>query len=152
MRTLYKKVCSITDQATQKVQSVYAERVNELETLDHALDAAKHHESNNQQDALSAIDAKEFWITGIVCVGLAMLFYKAYSLIYLVIAAFIIAMAIENLILFFQRKMKRGLAIGVSYLLLLLFVLSGILVLIPFVVTQLVDLIDLVVQQVNVWQ
>jgi len=47
-RALYDKVCGATEQATGKIQAVYAERVDELDSIDQQLEQEKKLEQNNQ--------------------------------------------------------------------------------------------------------
>lgn len=72
---------------------------------------------------------------GFVCLGYW--FYQSLDVIYLIVAALIIAISSEGLILSLEKRIKsRAVAIGVSYFLLLLFVFSGIVVIIPFLLSQ----------------
>ena len=79
----------------------------------------------------------KFWLIGASFVLAGYLFYQSLDIIYLLVAALIISVSSEGLIVSLQKRVKnRGLAIGISYLLILLFVFSGIFLVIPFLITQ----------------
>lgn len=70
-----------------------------------------------------------------MCLGYR--FYQSLEVVYLIISALIIAISAEGMILAFQKRLKsRGVAIGISYLVLVLFVFSGVFFVIPFLVSQ----------------
>ena len=79
----------------------------------------------------------KFWLIGASFVLVGYLFYQSLDIIYLLVAALIISISSEGLIVSLQKRVKnRGLAIGISYFLILLFVFSGIFLVIPFLITQ----------------
>lgn len=70
-----------------------------------------------------------------MCLGYR--FYQSLNIVYLIISSLIISISTEGMILAFEKRVKsRGLAIGLSYLLLLLFVFSGVFFVIPFLISQ----------------
>lgn len=76
-----------------------------------------------------------FW--GLVFVFLGYLFFKSLDIVYLIFTALIIALSMEGIILSFQKRLKhRGWAIAISYLVLTIFLLSGLVFLIPFLISQ----------------
>jgi predicted PurR-regulated permease PerM len=74
------------------------------------------------------------------------------DLIYLFAIAFILAVATETFIGFFSKRIPRSFSIGVSYLLITIFLLSGVLVLIPFVAQQSTEIGTMVVDEVKIIQ
>ena len=79
----------------------------------------------------------KFWLIGASFALVGYLFYQSLDIIYLLVAALIISVSSEGLIVSLQKRVKnRGLAIGISYFLILLFVFSGIFLVIPFLITQ----------------
>ena len=66
----------------------------------------------------------KFWLVGLAVIALGTAVYFASDLLFLIGAAFIIAMALENMILFFARRMSRGWGIAFAYLTFLVFLLS----------------------------
>ena len=90
---------------------------------------------------------RKFWLIGAVAVYIAYVTYQTLDVIYMVFGAFILSMAAETLILFFCRRMSRGLAITLAYLIIFLFLISSIVFIIPFLVTQMASIVDTFVQQ-----
>lgn len=91
----------------------------------------------NFQGSMPTKSMVKFWLIGASFVLVGYLFYQSLDIIYLLVAALIISVSSEGLIVSLQKRVKnRGLAIGISYLLILLFVFSGIFLVIPFLITQ----------------
>ena len=61
-------------------------------------------------------------------------------------------MALENVVSWMQKQMRRGMAIFVAYILLITFVLSGIIIVVPFVIQQVADIINILIAKINVIQ
>lgn len=107
---------------------------------------AELHEEENLAGDVEPSENKRFWkfrLVGVVVVLLGYFLFQSLTIIYLIVAAFIIAMAMNNMVEFFHRKMPRGLAIGIAYFLLLLFVLSGVMIVVPFVLQQVIEMINI---------
>lgn len=100
----------------------------------------------------SNISLRQFWLAGVVIVYLGYVLFNSLTVIYLILTAFILSMAIESLILFFQRRMKRGWAMFTAYTLFVLFVLSWFILIIPFFFQQTADLIAVLIGRVNALQ
>lgn len=84
-----------------------------------------------------------FWLIGAVVVMLGYWFYQTLELIYLIFSALIIAFSIEGIILSLQKRLKsRSLSIALSYFLLFVFVFSGVIFVIPFLISQISYLIS----------
>lgn len=93
-----------------------------------------------------------FWIIGLVCIAIWFVVFKLVMLIYLILTAFILAMAIESIIWFFQKWCSRGLSIWLSYFLVIVFLLSVVIVVIPFIVSQTIELSSVILDQIVSWQ
>lgn len=93
-----------------------------------------------------------FWLIGVVIVYLGYLIFNSLEIIYLILTAFILSMATESLIKFFQKRTNRGIAMFLSYLLLILFALSGFVLIIPFVFQQTADIVALLIAKINAFQ
>lgn len=93
-----------------------------------------------------------FWLTGLFIVFIGYVFFKSLNIIYLIITAFIISIAMEAIINFFQKaRLHRWIAIAISYILLIAFVLSGFLFIIPFILTQVSMGLELLSKMVSGW-
>lgn len=110
--------------------------------------STKHLSDNNQEDinTQSARTSKlmlKFWLIWLAVVVLWYMMYISLSYIYMVIAWFIISLALEWCIIFWQRLTKsRGIWILITYLLTTLFVLSGFIILIPFFFNRWTELLQ----------
>jgi len=94
-----------------------------------------------------------FWLIGLVILLLAYLIFQSLSMIYLVLTAFIIALAVDDTIVWFWNKgLSRWLAIAVTYLLLVILILSWIFLLVPFVLTQMTGIVDSLLQRIREFQ
>lgn len=92
----------------------------------------------------------KFWIIGLLVVFLWYISFKSLETIYLILAAYILSVAMEAIIDFFERiKFRRWLAIAVTYILLMIFVLAWFVFVVPFIFTQLSELIKLWIGQIN---
>lgn len=94
-----------------------------------------------------------FWITGAWVVYFSYIIFQSLQIIYLIATGYIISIAMEIVIEFFMKRgTTRWIAISFAYILLMLFILSWLLFVIPFVLTQLADIIRLVVANINSFQ
>lgn len=97
----------------------------------HILEA--NHEEVSAQSAKTTRLILKFWLIWLAIVTLWYMMFISLSYIYMVIAAFIISLALEWCIIFWQRITKsRWFWILITYLLTTFFVLSGFIILIPF--------------------
>jgi len=98
-----------------------------------------------QDSKLNAIDSNTmrslsfiFWFAGVLVVYIGYLLFTALDLIYLIFTAFVLSMAVDQMILWFARKLKgsRGRGIFLSYFIFIGVLLSGVLIMIPFLSSQ----------------
>lgn len=83
------------------------------------------------------------WIWGLI-VLIWYAIFQLTSILYLIITWFIVALALERFIQFWQQLgCSRWFALWLSYLILVLFMLSGMIIMVPFVITQLISLLQL---------
>lgn len=101
---------------------------------------------------LAAINPWSFWITGLLVVALGLVVWTASSIIYLIVTAMIVSMAVESMIVYFQRWISRWGSIALAYILVILFVLSWVLLIVPLVIGQLSGLVTLLIEQLTTWQ
>ena len=93
-----------------------------------------------------------FWLVGLAVVYLGYMGYQILDLIYLIFAWLVISIAMETIITRWGRRLPRGVAIGVSYVLLLLFIIIGMMIMIPFVLQQISQMLAVVIQYFYVVQ
>ncbi len=105
-----------------------------------------------KQAQFSTHNLLKFWILGAVVAYFAYIAFTTLDAIYLILAAFVISMVMDAPITYFSKYMGRGWAIGVSYLIILLFLIIISLVVLPFVFNQLAEIIKIGVVQINAFQ
>lgn len=109
--------------------------------------------SKEPTDTWSAFSGKsmfKFWIIWLLVVFLWYIAFRSLETIYLILAAYILSVAMEAIIDFFERiKFRRWISIAVTYIFLMIFVLAGFLFVVPFIFTQLSELIKLWITQIN---
>lgn len=120
----------------------------ELEQIEKALAETTSHDSSREHH-FSLKDAWSFWLIWWLTLLLWYFVFHSLSIIYLVIAWFILSMALENVVIWMQKRMRRGMAIFVAYIILIAFVLSGVIIVIPFVVQQVADIINIIIVKIN---
>ena len=95
----------------------------------------------------------KFWFFAMVMAFLWYMIYSSLNIIYLILAAYIVSIAIEAVVILFERyHFSRSMAITVSYLLLIVFLLSGFILILPFVISQFTDIINILVAKINAIQ
>lgn len=87
-----------------------------------------------------------FWVIGVLVVYAWYLAFQSLDLLYLILAAVLISVAMESLIVVGQKWMPRWLSIWLSYLLLVVFVLTWVVIILPFVLQQLSSILTIVIQ------
>jgi predicted PurR-regulated permease PerM len=97
----------------------------ELEKLEKKLESLQNKEKKTINNVV--FDQKyflKFWITGVVILLVAYIFFQSLQIIYLIMAAYIMSVAIEAVIEFFEKRIhSRVLSIFLAYLFLLFLVL-----------------------------
>lgn len=92
----------------------------------------------------------KFWIIGLLIVFLWYIAFKSLEIIYLILAAYILSVAMEAIIDFFERiRFGRWISISVTYVFLMIFVLAGFIFVVPFIFTQMSEFIKLWINHIN---
>ena len=94
---------------------------------------------------LSAGQITLFWAIGVGVVYLAYLAFQSLDLLYLILAAVLVSVAMESLIQVWVKRMPRWLSVGLSYLILVLFALTWVIIILPFVLQQLSSIIGIMI-------
>jgi predicted PurR-regulated permease PerM len=87
---------------------------SELDAKDVALQ-----EREKKHTTLDANFIWRFWIFGALVAYFSYIIFKTLDAVYLILAAFVVSMILDAPITFFTKYMHRGLAITLSYLLVL---------------------------------
>ncbi len=96
----------------------------------------------------------KFWLAFVIIVYISYLLFQSLEVIYLLITAFIISIAMETVINWFQRIkfIGRGGAVILSYLLLFTLIIAVFVLIVPFVLSQSAEIIKVIVDKIIVLQ
>lgn len=87
-----------------------------------------------------------FWTSGALVVYVSYVIFQSLEILYLIIASYILSIAIESIINFFIKMgMERPWSIVISYLLAFIFLLSGFVFVVPFVLKQINEILNITV-------
>lgn len=95
---------------------------------------------------LSASQITVFWVIGVLVVYVGYLAFQSLDLLYLILAAILISVAMESIIIKGEKWMGRGVSVALSYLLLIIFVLMGFVLILPFVLQQLSVILAIIIE------
>lgn len=85
-----------------------------------------------------------FWLIGLMIAALWYFSYNVLNWIFLIISAYIVSIIVETLISFFEKKkIKRSISILLAYFIFIVILIGIFVLVIPFLVNQLADLISL---------
>ncbi|AKH33162.1 hypothetical protein XF24_00839 [candidate division SR1 bacterium Aalborg_AAW-1] len=91
-----------------------------------------------------------FWVIGALIAYVAYLVFNSLSLIYLVLTGLLISVAIESFIIKGQKYLKnRGISIALMYLFLVVFMLAGVVIILPFLLKQLSSIISMIISEIS---
>ena len=114
----------------------------------------------NKREAIIKLTAKKetrynfwlffkFWIAGLLVTYIAYLLFQTLQVLYLIMTAFIISIAIESIIQIFERFLPRWISIFISYILLFGFLVTGFVIVVPFIINQSAVLIKVFVDKIK---
>ncbi len=155
IRNPISSIFNMLKKKTERIKTEKQKEFEEIEKLDQKIQQKKEKipelnklklEKYNLKDMLS------FWLIWIFALYLWYVLFNTLELLYLIIAAYIISIAMEVLIDGFQKILPRIWSIIVSYVLLLLLLISGFVVVIPFVIAQSADIVQSLVDVVYSFQ
>ncbi len=144
-----KKILSVFSWIHDTIQNNYKKSSQSIDILEKKLSDA---EKISKQETTIWRDHWSFWIIWLVCIGIWFAAFKIITLLYLVITAFILSMAIESIIWFFEKRCRRSFSIWFSYFLVIIFLLSAVIIVIPFILAQLIELGTVILEQIASWQ
>jgi predicted PurR-regulated permease PerM len=91
----------------------------------------------------------KFWLIGLFAIFVAYISFQSLNILYLILAAFIVSIAIEAIIDFREKTLKhRGIAIIISYLLVVILVLAGLFFIVPFLLSQLSQIVNIITSNI----
>lgn len=125
----------------EEIERLYSE----LEQKDAELEHAKALGNKHKWDTNSIF---KFWIVGAFIVYLSYLAFQTLEILYLVAAAFIFSMVMDSPITYFSKRMHRGLAIFLSYFIMVIVIAALLFFVLPFIFHQVGDVITLATAKV----
>jgi len=135
----------------KSIKSDNKKQLTELEKLEKEITQFKAEEKKQwYQPILTNRTFLKFWIIGMIVIFLAYITFQSLNIIYLIFTAYIISLALEAIIDFFQRKLShRGIAIVIAYFLLIILLLWWFVFIIPFVFDQIAKIMDILVANIS---
>lgn len=92
------------------------------------------------------------WIIILLLIYIWFISVNSLDIIYTIITAFIISMALESIIWFFDKYIPRWVSIILSYVIFVFILLLGFIILIPFLISYIAELISILTNQFAIWQ
>lgn len=90
-----------------------------------------------------------FWIVWAIVVYLAYVMFQSLELIYLILTAYILSVAMEAIVDIFAWRFGRWISIVISYILILAFIISWFLLIVPFILSQTADIVGMLIDKVE---
>lgn len=137
---------------TKQIKDKNEKEFKEIEEIDKKADWSTKKSKTLIENVTQKADLRSiltFWLVWIFVVYLWYVLFDSLDLLYLVLAAFIISIAMEAVIDIFQKKLPRILSIVLAYLFLFMLLLSGFLVIVPFVLAQSADIVQIFLDMIN---
>ena len=154
--TIFHKIAKWWADFLKSIKSDNTKQVLELERLEKQIV-----ELQEKEKAVEKVQASggrmltnrtslKFWLIGIIAMFLAYFIFKTIDILFLILTAFIVALAIEGMIEFFEKKLRnRWVAIILAYLGLIILVLAGLVFVIPFLLSQLSQMLGMVTNNIS---
>jgi predicted PurR-regulated permease PerM len=147
----------IFDNSNKFIKTLSKQDQQELAELKRLEDEVKElQESQKKQKKdlhITNRDMIKFWFFAMVMAFLGYVLFSSLNILYLILGAYIVSIAIVAIIMLFERyHFSRSMAITISYILLIIFLLSGFVLIVPFMITQFTDLINILVAKLNTFQ
>lgn len=146
--TIFHKIVRWWSQLLKSIKSDNKEQIVELERLEQQIVELqqKDKEIEKTQAAwwlvLTNRSSLKFRLIWLVTMIVAYFVFKTINILFLILTAFIVSLAIEAVIDFLQKKLHhRGIAISLSYIWLIVLVLAGLVFIIPFLLNQLSEIL-----------
>jgi len=92
------------------------------------------------------------WIVILLIIYIGYIAANSLDILYAIFTAFIISIALEWMITFFSKWLYRWVSIIISYIFLFLFLILWFVVLIPFLIVHISQIMDVLLQKISIWQ
>lgn len=137
-----------------KISPADKQQLDEIKKLEKQIQSLQEEEKKEKKDMMiTNRHFIKFWFVGMLMVFLWFILFKSLDVLYLILTAYIVSIAMEAVIDIFQRwKATRGISITIAYFLLAVFLLSGVVLIVPFVANQMTEIINLFLIKMNAFQ
>ncbi len=131
----------------KSIKSDNKKQLLELEKIEQMIDEQKKEQKEEQKKIQAPIVITnrmflKFWVIGILVVLLGFFVYQSLSIIYLICIAFILSIVMEAIIwLFYKRIHHRWISIALAYVLFVLAAIGALIFIVPFLLSQLSEVI-----------
>lgn len=149
---LFSKLFRWWSDVLKSIKTDNKNQILELERLEKQIEELQKTEKENEAKlnswsfagGLTNRTSLRFWLIWLVVVLIAYFVFKSLDILFLILTAFIVSLAIEAIIDFLQRKLRhRGIAILLAYAFLVVLVLAWLFFIIPFLLNQVSELINM---------
>lgn len=90
-----------------------------------------------------------FWLVWLLAIYVGYVVFSALSIVYMILAAFLISMIMDASVVYLSKKITRGLAIALAYFFVILFLVLIAFIVAPFFFTQLAQALNLGLEQIT---
>ena len=95
----------------------------------------------------------KFWFFGLLVVFLGYLVFQSLDVLYLILAAYIVSIAMESVIDWFEKfRLGKKISITITYILLAIFLLWWFVYIVPFLFSQFADIFNVLLVKINAFQ
>ena len=139
----------------KSIKSDNKKQLLELEKLEKKLEEQQKQEKNPTIPPFVITNRMffKFWAFGILILFLWLFVYTSLSIIYLIFMAYIVSLAMEAVISFFEKLLSyRGIAIVLTYLLFIVLVFGAMIFIVPFILSQLSDIMTIMIGNISHFQ
>jgi predicted PurR-regulated permease PerM len=154
---IFRRIKKTVKSIQKKQRNLEKEKQHQLESIEkmYANVEAKDAELQEREKKHAQFGSSfilRFWILGALVAYFGYILFKTLDIVYLILAAFIISMIMDAPISFLAKRMHRGFAIALAYLLVLWFMFLIVVVVLPFIVNQLTEVLKLGIDKINQFQ
>lgn len=126
----------------------------ELEKLEKQIESLKAKETEKKPGVFNlSLDNRAFLrfrLCALIIVAIAYFAFQSLEILYLILAAYIVSLAVEAIIQFFQKRIRyRGISIALAYLLLVVIFLWAMMFIVPFLLNQLSDILSVLTANIS---
>jgi len=126
----------------------------ELEKLEKQIESLKAKENDKKPGisnfVLDNMAFLRFWFCALVIVAIAYFAFQSLEILYLILTAYIVSLAIEAIIGFFQKRIRyRWLSIALAYFFLIVVFLWSLMFIVPFLLNQLSDILSVLTANIS---